>query len=254
MSSPANDKKRSLRKNSVQTPTCGSSTFTLADIQRLIAESEERIKTHVEEKFDLLCLKMSNIENAITEIKAVQVQQESDISHIKEVIATQQQQIESFEERERRNNLIISNVPEESFQSVDKQLLTEDTSKVLSLFNEISPPGRVFSEDEILEVARLGRAGGRPRVLRVKLRDMRSRNDILRSSKNLNSSPIRKTFGRVYVNKDMSFLRRKEEKRLRDEYRILRDKFPDANVRLRNGRLFLGPATRDCVDYRNQLF
>ena len=71
---------------------------------------------------------------------------------------------------------------------------------------------------------------------------------------NLNSPTVRKAFGRVYLNKDMSFLRRREEKRLRDHYKSLKAKYPDASVKLRNGKLFLGAAIKDRVDYHNQLF
>ncbi|MEL7308800.1 MAG: hypothetical protein AAGK05_13650 [Pseudomonadota bacterium] len=62
----------------------------------------------IKEKFDGLAQKIGDLVKTITTVKAVQAQQEGDISHIK-----QQLQIEDFEERDRRCNLIFSNVPDE---------------------------------------------------------------------------------------------------------------------------------------------
>ena len=205
------------------------------------------------EKFDLLTSKITHLESVITEVKAVQVQQETDLSRIKDVIANQQSQIEAYEDRERRCNLIFSNVPETPI-SVNNESIDDDKDKMLTLLNLISPPDQRVSEEDILEVTRLGRGGKNPRILKVRVHDVRSRNDILRCSKNLNSSPVRNSFGRVYVNKDMSFLRRREEKRLREHCKLLRSSYPDVPIRLRNGKLLFGMATKDCVDFRNQLF
>ena len=102
---------------------------------------------------------------------------------------------------------------------------------------------------------RLGRRGGDElRVMKVKLQHVASRNTILRFCRNLNSSAVKQTFGRVYVNRDMSYLRRKWEKRLRREYQRLEDLHPDGSVRLKNGKLYLGAGIKDCVNFANQLF
>ena len=84
-----------------------SSSFTLCDIEKLIALSEERIITHVNKQFRALTEKTEALENTINSVKAVQVQQEADIEQIKILIVNQQQQIEAYEDRERRCNLII---------------------------------------------------------------------------------------------------------------------------------------------------
>ena len=62
-----------------------SSTFTLLDIQKLIADSEQRVIAQVNKKFDALSSKIDAIEASFTSIKAVQAQQETDISNIKDV-------------------------------------------------------------------------------------------------------------------------------------------------------------------------
>ena len=204
-----------MRKNSVP-QTSSEPSFSLADIQKLISQSEERIIKHVNDKFELLTAKMAHLESAITEVKAVQVQQESCLSHIKEIIVEQQSQIEAYEERSRRCNLILSGVPETPV-SLDGEEIKDDADKVVSLLNLLSSDDK-FSEEDISEMTRIGRGGRPPRILKVRFEDFRTRNDVLRCSRNLNSPAVHKAFGRVYVNKDMSLLRRREEKRLREHY------------------------------------
>ena len=230
-----------------------SASFTLLDIQKIIAESEERITANVNRKFDILSAKIDSLETALSEVKAVQVRQESDMAHIKEIIVSQQHQIEVFEERKRNKNLIFSNVPETDVTFEGSNLST-DIDKVKSLVDSIIPETASFDSDDIQEVTRIGRGGGRsPRILKVRVANINCRNQILFCSRNLNANDIRTSFGRVYINKDMSALRRLEEKRLRDHFKQLKVQYPN-EVRLRSGTLFLGPAIKDRVDFRNQLF
>ena len=229
-----------------------SSTFTLLDIQKLIAESEERVIAHVNKKFDDLSSKIDCLEESIAAVKAVQVQQEADIAHMKDILVSQQTQIEAYEDRERRCNLVISNLPETDV-TYDKSILGDDYTKVKALVNSIVPEIENFDDEDILETSRIGRGGRFPRIVKVRLSDVNCRNKILRCSRNLNSDVIRSSFGKVFINKDMSYLRRLEEKRLRLRYKELKVIHP-AEARLRNGKLFLGPAIKDRVDFRNQLF
>ena len=106
----------------------------------------------------------------------------------------------------------------------------------------------------VVKITRVGRSGRSPRLLKVKLSAERLRNDILRSGKNLGSKNIRAAFGAVYVNKDLSYLRRKEEKRLRIKCKERKVQFPETDIHIKNGKLFVGPVIRDQIDYKNQLF
>ena len=227
--------------------------LTLQDFKKLLCESEERVIATFNAKIEILLDKVSSLESAITDIKAVQAQQEMSITSIKDVIVEQQRQIEAFDERERKCNLIVSNLPETDV-TLNGDTLDDDETKVLALANAILPASQELYSGQILDVVRLGRPGNRPRTVKVKLSNEIARNNVLRSGRNLRSDDIHAAFGRVYVNKDLSFLRRQEEKRLREKRNQLKKTYPDADVRIKNGKLFLGPAIRDCVDYRNQLF
>lgn len=232
-----------------------SNSFTLLDIQNLIAESEARIIKQFNKRFDDLSERVASIEHAISEVKAVQVQQENDMDNIKTIIVAQQRQIEAFEERERKCNLVISNLPETSVE-FDSESLADDESKTLALFNAILPPHQKLAKEQLDNVTRLGRyaSNDRPRLLKIRLPDVKCRNDILHNCRNLNSTSILSSFGRIHVNKDMSYLRRQEEKRLRSRMKQLKSAYPEASVRLKNGTLFLGQAVKDNVDFRNTLF
>ena len=207
----------------------------------------------VNAKMDTLIEKISAVESAITDIKAVQTQQEMDISKIKDLIVAQQTHIEWLDERSRSCSLMVSNLSE-SDVTFEEETLDSDNDKVVALANAILPPGQRLVVEDIEEVTRLGRPGGKPRPLKVRLYEDKHRNDIVRSGRHLNSDRIRKAFGRIYVNKDLSYLRRLEEKRLRNKRNELRVSFPTAEVKLKNGKLYLGPVVRDKIDYRNQLF
>ena len=245
MSTPTASKK-TTRQN--------SSTFTLVDIRNIIAETEQRILQRIDSKFEALYDRISVIETDIKSIKAVQVQQESDIHRIKEVIMCQQRQIESFEEKQRQCNLVITNMPEGEVMA-DEVPITNDKEKFVALANLILPHDEEIDVDDVEEAVRLGRRGGsKPCLMKVRLRDAPSRNMILRSCRNLNSPVVHRAFGKIYVNKDMSYLRRVEEKRLREEYRRLKSLHPDGEVRLKNGKLYIGVGIKDGIDVANQLF
>ena len=110
------------------------------------------------------------------------------------------------------------------------------------------------ADDDIDEVSRIGRGGRNPRIVKVKFSSQDCRINILRNSRHLNSDKIRTSFGRIFVSKDQSFLRRMEEKRLRNCYKEVKNRNPQADVKLRNGKLFIGNIVRDCIDFQHQLF
>ena len=242
-----------LRKSSKTATPNPQPSCSLLEFKNLLLESEERVISKLNAKIDALIEKVSAVESAINDIKAVQVQQEMDIDKIKDLIVTQQTHIEWLDERSRGCNLMVSGLPESNI-TYNQETLEDDKEKALTLINDILYPGQVLDSDDIVDVTRLGRPGRNPRPLKVKVIDEKCRNNVVRSGRLLNSDKIRSVFGRVYINKDLSYLRRQEEKRLRQKRNELKAAHPDADVRLKNGKLYLGPAVRDMLDYRNQLF
>lgn len=70
------------------------------------------MEQHVHQTFEQLSAKISALEAPITEVKEVQISQDTDIRQINDIITDQQHQIEQYEERSRQCDLIISNLPE----------------------------------------------------------------------------------------------------------------------------------------------
>ena len=113
----------------------------------------------------------------MTEIKAMQVQQEADITQIKDIVQ-QQHQIKWHEERVQQCNLIVSNLPE-SDVTYDEVTYSDDTEKFVALVNDIMPDkDKQLSIEVVEEANRLGPQGNgkRPRILKVKLVDVDCRN------------------------------------------------------------------------------
>ena len=160
-------------------------------IQNIIADSEKRILQRIDERFKALDDRISNLEVDMKAIKSVQVQQETNVNRIREVI--EQRQIESFDEEQRRCNLIIAKMPEGEV-TINKVPIAYDREKFVALANLILPQEAKTNANEVVKAVRLGRRGGdEPCVMKVKLQHVASRNTILRFCRNLNSPPSRAT-------------------------------------------------------------
>lgn len=123
------------------------------------------------------------------------------------IITQQQLFLESLDNKERRNNLIITGVSEE----VDA-IGSTDVEKVQ---NVIAATGyQLTSDPASWEIKRLGRENEqKKRPLLVVVGDGHQRNEILRKAKNLKSSDG--VMSSVYVKKDVHPAVRKEMARLR---------------------------------------
>ena len=79
-----------LRKSSKTATPNPQPSCSLLEFKNLLLESEERVISKLNAKIDALIEKVSAVESAINDIKAVQVQQEMDIEKIKDLIVSQQ--------------------------------------------------------------------------------------------------------------------------------------------------------------------
>ena len=132
----------------------------------------------------------------------VQVQQESNIYHSKNVIDNQQTQIEAFEE-DSQCSLTVSNFKETDFVFDGDAITSED--KIFVLFNHILPTGEALSSRDVVSTTRFGRSGRSTQILKVRLSSVHYRNKILRSCRHLNDEAVRRALDTIFVNKDMSF-------------------------------------------------
>ena len=226
-----------------------SNAVTLDDIRSLILESESRVRNDIDKVFK----RIENIENTLAGIQTEQIRIDIEVENVKEVVTNQQLLLERFEAKNRANNIIITNLTEESVYYSDVHL-KKDKEKVDYLCKTAH---QKFESDMIKACDRLGKPkAGSNRPLRVTFYDTHDKYQVLNSRKKLNDKiKVTDIFGgKIYMNNDRSYLSRKEDKRLRDKLNNLRSLFPSEELILRSGKIFQNNKIVDEYDIKNQLF
>jgi hypothetical protein len=226
-----------------------SGSIQIDDIKALLQQLEERLTSRISQVFS----KMEDFEKSMQLIQANQVRLDNEMNSMKEVIIVQQKQIEKIEAEKRQNNVVIHGVPEEEI-SVNDLVLKSDTQKVAYLSNIIDPADK---EAPIDFVTRLGpKTPGRRRHLLVSFSNKSDRNAMLFKQKMLrNDTSCRTNLGPIDVNRDSTFLVRKEEKRLREKMKSMHSSLTDNDsLFIRRDKLLLNGKVIDSVDISNQVF
>lgn len=226
----------------------GSQTFTfsLEDINQLILRSEERVISQLENKIMLL-------ENRIESIQAEQVRLAQENDKLKTIITDQQRQIEGSEAKRRELNLIVSGISEKGIE-IDGSKLVDDMQKLNYIFSIANAD---FDPSCLLSHSRLGSVKtNQSRLIKVTFDSLTSRNMVFHQQKLIRAdTKCRIAFGPIYLNRDSTFLIRKEEKRLRDTMQNLKHSNPsNENIFIRNGKLYKDSVLVDKIDIANQLF
>lgn len=144
--------------------------------------------------------------------------------------------LKELQEREdRRNNLVVYGISESKSNTSDIRKLHDTTC-----FKEICDDALGIGVD-IISTTRLGaKKPGSDRPLRVELADNRSKSKVLRNAKYLAASE-EEYLRKVFINKDMTFLERQEDRKLRQELRAKRDQAKEAGEKakwiIRRGKL-----------------
>lgn len=141
------------------------------------------------------------------------------------IISQQQTFLETLDANERRRNLIITGLTEET-----NEVGGTDAEKVRTV---IAATGhQVTSNPASWQVKRLGqKIDGRKRLILVVLEDGNERNEILKKAKNLKSQPG--SLATVYIKKDVHPAVRKEMARLRQREKDEKEKAENVGVNIR---------------------
>ncbi|KAK4299453.1 hypothetical protein Pmani_028266 [Petrolisthes manimaculis] len=140
------------------------------------------------------------------------------------IISQQQFFMESLDNKERRNNLIITGVSE-AVDEIDRT----DVEKVRNVITETGY--QLTSDPATWEIRRLGRENERrKRPLLVVVGDGHQRNEILKKARNLKSA--QGLMASVYIKKDVHPAVRKEMARLRQREKEEKDKPENVGVNL----------------------
>lgn len=232
-----------------------SSTVAISDIPALIRESEERIKSHFKDELKAITDRLDRFEQHLSSVQTECARLDSEVSTLKELLISQQMQIEGHESRMRENNIIVHNIPENDTPVLlGSDRLTNDLQKTMAFIKTADID--IYPED-IVTVRRIGKRkskNSRPLKITLKKSDLRFKFLNNRMSISKNSDLIHLFNNRIYVNNDSSFLVRKEELRLRQVLKKLKDDNPNAQSYIRSGVLYHEGKVVDKIDIKNQLF
>lgn len=241
-----------LRGRKGSTKDC---TISISDISTLIRESEERIKGYLKNEMNAIIDRLDRFEQHLSSVQIECARLDSEVSTIKNIVISQQIQIEKHESKMRENNIIVHNIPESDTPVfLGSERLTDDLQKTRVLCQtakiDIKP-------DDIVAIRRLGRRNSnnsRPLKITLTKPDLRYKFLNNRMSISNNSDLIHLFHNRIYVNNDTSFLMQKEELRLRTKLKKLKNDNPNVQSYIRSGLLYHNGDVIDKVDVKNQLF
>lgn len=220
------------------------------DLRQLILGLEAKIMS----RLDSIEAKVSVIDSRLDRMQAEQIRLKNENDQIKDLVISQQRQIERMESTTRVCNAIFSGVPENSV-GFDNETLTDDKSKVQALC--IAAVESNSGSAGIGSCVRIGDARkGHNRLLKVTFENVAYKRRVMTSQRRLRESDeVTAAFGKVYVNPDSSFLMRKEEKRLREKLKELKTTAHGSeDIYIRRGTLYRNSEVIDRVNIINQLF
>ena len=168
---------------------------------------------------------------------------------MKNVIISQQLQIEKMELDKRACNLIIHGVQEATAKLPDKHMVDNILETIRSNCTDSDPPTKF----EVTNLRRIGKHinGTKPRPIVLTLTNRDNKNLILKKSKSLRNVP---GFSNVYLSADLPDLTRRENGRLRMAFKQLKDSSSESSVLLRSGKLSIDGRIVDSFNIKNQLF
>jgi hypothetical protein len=146
-------------------------------------------------------------------------------------LRSQQQYLETVDFDRRKQNLILTGIAE--VNTTQGNQINEDQDKVKEILTEIG-----HGATEIAALQRLGQnrgPGGRPRPLKLTLKDSMKRVEILRDSRKLKEAN-EASLHAIYINKDTHPGIQREERRLRQVVREEKNKPENIGKNIRNDR------------------
>lgn len=204
-----------------------NTNITLLDIKTLIESSKKEIlsklKTEVTkltEMFTTLSDRIDELERRNTQLEQKYTASSAKLEEVNQLQAVKEEKadelLKEMEERiHRRDNIIISGVPELS-EGTAEERKRKDCEIVQDILNKIVDEVPISKA-----IYRLGRPRpDRARPIRVVGLDASDKANILRKSRSLKRDT---NYGKIYVNPDLTPRQQKEAKELRDELKMRKE-------------------------------
>ena len=146
----------------------------------------------------------------------------------------------------RITNIMVSGLAEGPIDD-NGNLLSNDKEKIVRLLDVMEIDQSVPREN--IQVSRIGQPNSSAtRLLKVNVHSKESRDTILEKSKHLKNK--REPWCKVYVKKDVHIVYAKENQRLNSRRRELKEKNPEADIKIVEGKLMVDQRVVD----RNTFF
>ncbi len=185
--------------------------------QEMISSISTSVNRSVKSLIEVLTRRVSSLESRIEDIEhQVGTMQRDSVQNETRVRPEQAEEqlklvINEVEQRRlRETNLIISGIREETNGSVEDRQIHDDR-KVQQILSTLK-----VNSNCVQGISRIGRQRyDRPRLIRLKCKDLQSKKQILYLAKNLRTTEHKS----VFINPDYTIQEQKTQKRLREELR-----------------------------------
>ena len=211
--------------------------MTLGDIVNVI----KRIISPITEKLDKLETYLTtNVEaqnSKLELLKANVKEKEQTIETLSQIVVNMQASLNKIDSEKRITNVIVSGLSEDDIIDNDQEL-SNDVTKVGRLFKVMGVEPAIISSVNTLEMSRIGQPNSSMnRLLKVNLKSKASRDTVLEKAKQLKDQ--REPWKKVYVKKDVHLVYAKENQRLNNRRKNLREQHPNSDIKILDGKLLL---------------
>ena len=208
----------------------------LGDIVSVI----QRIITPITQKLDKLeHYLITNVESQNAKIELLKAnvkEKEQTIDTLSQIVINMQASLNKLDSEKRITNIMVSGLSEENIN--DNGELSSDADKVERLFEVMEIDPTIVSSVDTFEMSRIGQPNSsKTRLLKINVNSKTSRDAILEKAKCLKNK--NEPWKKVYVKKDVHIVYAKENQRLNNRRKDLREKNPNSDIKILDGKLLL---------------
>ena len=222
--------------------------MTLGDIVNVIRQ----IITPISEKLDKLEHYITtNVEaqnSKLELLKAHVKEKEQTIETMSQIIINMQTSLNKIDSDKRITNVMVAGLSENVVIDNEDEL-SNDAEKIERLLQVMDMDRGTLEQVETFEFTRIGQENDTmTRLLKVNVKSKATRDKILEKAKELKNK--NEPWKKVYVKKDVHFVYAKENQRLNNRRKELREQNPNGDIKIHNGKLLID----DRVVDRNMFF
>ena len=173
-------------------------------------------------------------------------EKERTIDTLTQIVVNMQGSLNRIDSNKRITNIIVSGLSEETINDGGNQL-NNDKEKVDRLLDVMDIDASV--QRDTLQISRIGQPNNSTtRLLKIDVQSKESRDAILEKARHLKTR--NEPWCKVYVKKDVHIVYAKENQRLNNRRKELREKNPNSDIKIIDGKLLIDQRVVD----RNTFF